>query len=74
MSKKNKKRKPIVRFTKRYSDINTKKNTKLISGDIRGIYALLKKKKKYYDVVYVGMSTNSIRRRFRDHIKDKGKL
>jgi len=70
---KNKKR---VRFIKRYSEYISKEEYISIPHGTRGIYALLKliknnkdKKKDRYDVVYIGMSCKSIRRRIKSHQK-----
>ena len=65
-----------VRFIKRYSEYNIKDEYELIPHRTRGIYALLKliknnkdKEKDRYDVVYIGMSCKSIRRRIKSHQK-----
>jgi hypothetical protein len=44
-----------------------------VGGDYRGIYVLYKKNKEKFDVVYVGMTDSSIRRRLRTHAKSKRK-
>ncbi len=48
---------------------------KKIDSKVRGIYVLLLKKgKKEYSVVYIGMSTTSIRQRIITHIKSRRKV
>ena len=60
-----------TRFIKRYDAYIPKEEYKLIPSRTRGIYALLKKKKRRkedkFNVVYIGMSDKSIRRRIKRH-------
>jgi hypothetical protein len=74
----------VKRFrVRRYDEFRPKADWKYVPEDVRGVYALLKKRritrrhlKARYDVVYVGMSTSGryVRGRLYDHKRSKDKL
>ena len=68
-----------LRFIKRIYEFIPKKQYKEIPTNTRGIYALLKRRKRkgksYFNVVYIGMSRKGkgIQSRIRKHIRSKRK-
>jgi hypothetical protein len=65
----------VCRFIKRIAEFLPKTEIRRIPANTRGIYALLKKRKDAFDVVYIGMSAGrkaGITSRMKAHNRKKG--
>lgn len=64
-----------LRFVKRCAEWRPKKEYELVPQGVRGIYTLLRKRRKKFDVVYIGLSAEGpgARRRLRSHANSKRK-
>src|SRR6266704_1932221 len=66
-----------LRLIKRFAEFRPANTIAEIPGKRRGIYVLYKQRskagKRYYDVVYVGMTTAGIRGRLNKHLRSRRK-
>ena len=64
-----------LRLIKHAIEYQEQSEVDIVPGSLRGIYVLYKKKEnktaksRYFDLVYIGMTTSSIKRRLRAHRK-----
>jgi hypothetical protein len=66
-----------MRLVKRCAEYRPISEVNDIPAGVRGIYVLLKKKRgpdRRFDVVYIGMGRNSVKRRLRGHRRTKADL
>ena len=70
--------KPSLRLISKHLEWIEKESLNKIPSNVRGIYALYKKRKKLrpngkacFDVLYVGMALFGVKQRLREHLKTK---